>query len=38
MYKIVVNSICIHDWRNETCFSLATIYAPASIIGTLEST
>jgi hypothetical protein len=38
MYKIVVNSICIPEWRNVTCFSLATTYAPASMIGTLEST
>lgn len=33
MYKIVVNSICVREWRSVTCFSLATIYAPASMIG-----
>jgi hypothetical protein len=36
MYKIV-NYLCIREWRNLTCFLLATIYAPASVIGTLES-
>jgi len=38
MYKIVVNSMYIHEWRNVTCFSLATIYAAASMIGALEIT
>jgi len=38
MYKIVVNSMCSHEWRIIACVSLATIYAAASMIGTLEST
>jgi len=38
MYKIVVNSTCIREWRNVTCFSLASIHAASSMIGALEST
>jgi hypothetical protein len=38
MYNILVNFMCIRELRNVTCFSLATICAPASMIGMLEST